>query len=228
MTNATIIPFQVPLPQALPTIEGNVDYRQFRDNFLHIDQLLLAERLGNPTPAEPISSAGWPSAQKSAPAPNKTTNSTAAALCAATSPASCSGRTIAVFAARLADSPLLQYFCGLGEVGCVKVPSKSTLQRYDVWWKETEVRHVIHQLLNLGATAPQQLHLPASGRFGKRLSGHHLPGGQHPLPGRLGLVARRHPHPDESGAPDPRPGPQTPDGRAGEFLSRASTPFASK
>ena len=40
------------------------------------------------------------------------------------------------FAARLADSPLLQYFCGLGEVGGVKIPSKSTLQRYDVWWNE--------------------------------------------------------------------------------------------
>jgi hypothetical protein len=32
MTDATIIPFQVPLAQALPTIEGNVDYREFRDN----------------------------------------------------------------------------------------------------------------------------------------------------------------------------------------------------
>jgi hypothetical protein len=55
---------------------------------------------------------------------------------------------------------LLQYFCGLGEVDGVKIPSKSALQRYDVWWNETEVRQVIHQLLRLGATAPQQLHLP--------------------------------------------------------------------
>jgi hypothetical protein len=28
MTSATIIPFQPPLPQALPTIAGNVDYRE--------------------------------------------------------------------------------------------------------------------------------------------------------------------------------------------------------
>ena len=40
MPDATIIPFELPLPQVLPTIEGNVDYRQFRDRFLHIDQLL--------------------------------------------------------------------------------------------------------------------------------------------------------------------------------------------
>jgi len=56
-----------------------------------------------------------------------------------------------------------------------------------------------------------------SSRFGQRLSGHHLPGGQHPLPGRLDLIARRRPHPDERGAPDPRPGPQTPHGRARDF-----------
>jgi hypothetical protein len=70
------------------------------------------------------------------------------------------GQEYRVFAARLADSPLLQHFCGLHELGCVKVPSKSTLQRYDLWWKENEVRPVIHHLLNLGAAAPQQLHLP--------------------------------------------------------------------
>ena len=35
-----MIPFQRPLPQVLPTIEGNVDYRMFRDQLLRIDQLL--------------------------------------------------------------------------------------------------------------------------------------------------------------------------------------------
>ncbi len=32
---------------------------------------------------------------------------------------------------RLADSPLLQQFCLLDEYGIVKVPSKSTLERYE-------------------------------------------------------------------------------------------------
>jgi len=41
MPEATIIPFQPPLPQVLPTIEGNVDYRDFRDQVLRIDQLLI-------------------------------------------------------------------------------------------------------------------------------------------------------------------------------------------
>src|SRR5674476_675990 len=45
MSSAVIIPFQVPLPQVLPTIEGNVDYREFRDQLLRIDQLLLQSGL---------------------------------------------------------------------------------------------------------------------------------------------------------------------------------------
>ena len=45
MPEATIIPFQPPLPQVLPTIEGNVDYREFRDQLLRIDQLLIQSGL---------------------------------------------------------------------------------------------------------------------------------------------------------------------------------------
>ncbi len=159
MTNATIIPFQVPLPQALPTIEGNVDYRELRDNFLLIDQLLL--RSGLETQLLQADLQRWlaprqkvrPRAQQ-----NHQLHSRRALRCNIAR--QLLGQEYRVFAARLADSPLLQHFCGLNELGCVKIPGKSTLQRYDVWWTETEVRQVIHQLLNLGATDPQKLCLP--------------------------------------------------------------------
>src|ERR1035441_2378639 len=45
MPTATIIPFELPLPQILPTIEGNVDYRDFRDQLLRIDSLLVQSHL---------------------------------------------------------------------------------------------------------------------------------------------------------------------------------------
>ena len=41
MPDPKIIPFGLPLPQVLPTIEGKVDYRQLRDQLLHIDLLLI-------------------------------------------------------------------------------------------------------------------------------------------------------------------------------------------
>jgi hypothetical protein len=37
----------------------------------------------------------------------------------------------------LADSPLLQHFCQIGEADRVQVPAKSTLQRYAGWWKKS-------------------------------------------------------------------------------------------
>ena len=46
MPTATVIPFALPLPQVLPTIEGNVDYQEFRAQLLRIDQLLLQSGLG--------------------------------------------------------------------------------------------------------------------------------------------------------------------------------------
>ena len=159
MTSATIIPFQPPLPQALPIIAGNADYREFRDNFLHIDELL--RQSGLETRLLEADLGRWlaghkrvtPRAQQ-----NHQLHSRRALRCNIAR--QLLGQEYRVFAARLADSPLLQHFCGLNELGCVKIPGKSTLQRYDVWWTETEVRQVIHQLLNLGATDPQKLCLP--------------------------------------------------------------------
>jgi hypothetical protein len=63
------------------------------------------------------------------------------------------------FAARLADSPLLQFFCAVSEVDRVVVPSKSTLQRYFGWWPEADVRPLVQQLLVRGAQAPELLGL---------------------------------------------------------------------
>jgi len=57
------------------------------------------------------------------------------------------------FAARLADSPLLQWFCQVGQIERVKVPAKSTLQRYATWLPEEEMREVINALLRKAGAA---------------------------------------------------------------------------
>jgi len=57
------------------------------------------------------------------------------------------------FAARLADSPLLQWFCRVGQLERVKVPAKSTLQRYATWLPEEEMREVINGLLRKAGAA---------------------------------------------------------------------------
>lgn len=159
MPDATIIPFQPALPQVLPTIEGNVDYRQLRDQLLRIQSLLLTSGLETQFLEKDLQR--WLGRRKKVSAKAQQTHqlhSQRALRCNL-------ARILLAedyrgFAARLADSPLLQHFCGLSQVDVITVPAKSTLQRYDQWWPEVEVRALIAQFLNLGAQAPTQLHLP--------------------------------------------------------------------
>ena len=158
MPVTNIIPFELPLPQILPTIEGNVDYRDFRDQLLRIDGLLVQSPLETQMLEADLQR--WLAGQKrvSAKAQQKHQFHARRAL-------RCNTARLLLkehyrgFAARLADSPLLQYFCGISEVDRVVVPSKSTLQRYFTWWPEAEVRQLIHKLLVQGAQAPERLDL---------------------------------------------------------------------
>jgi hypothetical protein len=158
MAAANIIPFELPLPVILPTIEGNVDYRDFRDQLLCIDRLLIQSGLESQMIQTDLQR--WLARQKrvSAKAQQNHQRHARRAL-------RCNIARILIhedyrgFAARLADSPLLQFFCAVSEVDRVVVPSKSTLQRYFVWWPEAEVRPLVHQLLLQGSQVPEQLGL---------------------------------------------------------------------
>lgn len=158
MPDATIIPFEPLLPQVLPTIEGNLDYRLLRDQLLRIDELLRLSGLEGLLLRKDLQR--W-LARCPNPSPKAQRNHQLH-CCRALR---CNIARVLLqedyrgLAARLADSPLLQYFCGLSQVLCITVPSKSTLQRYDQWWPQAEVRQVIDQLVGLAATSPQKLHL---------------------------------------------------------------------
>jgi IS5 family transposase len=65
------------------------------------------------------------------------------------------------FAVRLADSPLLQHFCGVGEIDRIGVPSKSTLQRYSQWTDQATVADLVHHLTQQAHLDPKKLRLRA-------------------------------------------------------------------
>jgi hypothetical protein len=158
MPDATIIPFQLPLPQVLPTIEGNVDYRDFRDCLLRIDGLLWHSGLETQLLAADLKN--WLGRRQHVSGQaqqNHQRHSRRALRCNLAR--HLLREDFRGFAARLADSPLLQYFCGVSQVDCVQVPSKSTLERYDKWWPQAQVRQALYQLVGLGADHPEQLHL---------------------------------------------------------------------
>jgi len=158
MPDALLIPFQVPLPTSLPTIEGNVDYQEFRDRLIRIDQLLRDSGLETQLLEADLQS--W-LAGRTQPSPKAQANhqrhSRQALRCNIAR--GLLQEDYRGFAARLADSPVLQFFCGLNELGPIRVPSKSTLQRYEGWWDEKEVRRLTCRLLVTGAEQPHRLHL---------------------------------------------------------------------
>ena len=160
MAAANMIPFERPLPHILPTIEGNVDYRDFRDQLLRIHQLLVQS--GLETQLLEADLQRWLPRQKRVSAKAQQNHQVHARRALR-----CNLARLLIhedyrgFAARLADSPLLQFFCAVSEVDRVVVPSKSTLQRYFGWWPEAEVRPLIQKLLVQGAQAPEELGLAA-------------------------------------------------------------------
>ena len=157
MNGATIIPMQPHLPQVLPTIEGNVDYRDMREQFLRFDELLRQSGLEQEFIQSDLDR--WSQGQKRVSARAQHTRQVHSQRALR-----CNLARILLhedyrgFAARLADSPLLQHFCLLNQV-LVRVPSKSTLQRYYQWWEESQVARRIRQLLVVGAQDPGRLDL---------------------------------------------------------------------
>jgi len=159
---AALLPVQQLLRPALPTIEGNIDYRRLREQLLRIDQLLFQSGLEAQFIADTFKR--WEAGSKfkniSAKAQRKVQVHARRAL-------RCNiARTLIMedfrgFAVRLADSPLFQHFCGVAEVDRVRVPAKSTLQRYSQWGEEAALRRLVEQLTQQAHLHPQKLRLRA-------------------------------------------------------------------
>jgi len=147
-----IVPYQEELSPALPTVIGNVDYQEFRSTLLRIEQILektgvertfIAERIdayknqakGNGRDEESISQKELSRVAQHAWRALRC-NIVRELL----------GEGYRGFSARLADSPLLQQFCGIARLDVIQVPSKSTLNRYGNMDDEEVIRKVVDQV----------------------------------------------------------------------------------
>ena len=74
------------------------------------------------------------------------------------------------FAARLADSALVQWFCRMERMGrLAKIPGKSQLQRYQGMVRESELREVVEGLLESAAEGDSPLELEELVQLGTQL-----------------------------------------------------------
>src|SRR5208283_3408358 len=170
----TFIPCEEHFRPVLPTIEGNVDYLTLRGQLTTMDELLRTSGLENEfvtrslkhwvktlsqSKVEQIELSGegkcgvirledLVSGKQQA---RFQEHSIRALRC--TIARTLLGGSFRDFAARMADSPLLQWFCQVGQLDRVKLPAKSTIPRYATWLPEEEMREVIKGLLRKAGAA---------------------------------------------------------------------------
>jgi Transposase domain (DUF772) len=131
----------------LPIIEGNRDYRQREEELRRMDEILVrsgvevacmvhaikAEIVAAGANAKPLTDRHRETIQRHA---RQALRCTVARIL--------SNESHRSFSAHLAESPLLQWFCGIRFDGVIRVPSKSTLQRM-----EAEIPEQVLQELNV-------------------------------------------------------------------------------
>ena len=147
--SVTILAFQPSFRPPLITVFGSVDYVAQRQLFERIDAILSESKLDRGFLALAIRDQGID--------PATLTTQRAAAF--AQSSFVCLRSNIArkltglahrEFCARLADSPLLQWFLHVGRIDQVKVFAKSTSHRFENWLKEDSLRQINDRLIALG------------------------------------------------------------------------------
>ena len=151
-----IIPYQEELRPALPTVIGNVDYQEFRATLLRIEEILERSRVERKFIEERLDQSRRKAEQNKRVLGAKELAQVALHAARALR---CNvvrqllGEGCRGFSVRLADSPLLQRFCGIDRLDVIQVPSKSTLDRYGRWVEQETVRKVVDEL-DRSAAAP--------------------------------------------------------------------------
>jgi len=141
------------LCRELPVVIGNVDYQEFQGRLERIDELLRASGVEQEFVAQGIKAyeekARTAATREGREYKGLSDRSQARIQQMYRQALRCNvarqltEREYRRFSRRLADSPLLQWFCGIGRVDAIRVPSKSALDRYDKLVPEAEVRALV-------------------------------------------------------------------------------------
>ena len=140
----------------LPVVTGNADYRQYEERLLRMDELLRQSGLVTAFVERCVVKLFRQIQEKAARTGNRIHEPSAKQLACyeqmCRQALRCNlarqwvGKEFRTFSLRLAESSPLQWFCQVARLEQVRVPSKSTLERYDKLLPEAEVRALADQL----------------------------------------------------------------------------------
>jgi hypothetical protein len=152
------IPEQLELRRELPVVIGNVDYTEFLQRLERIDELLREsglEREWVERRLEEYEQGGRERARREGrkykamswkQEARQARRFRQALRCNIAR--QLTEKEFRRFSRRLAESALLQWFCGVGRLELVRVPTKSTLDRHEKLAWEFEVREIVNRLNN--------------------------------------------------------------------------------
>ena len=146
-----IVVYQPALRPALPCVYGPVDFRDYRDRLMTIDRMLLEGGIEANfiQAAVAENAAAWADAS-AAQLQRFARQSVLALRCNVAR--LLTGLSFRDFAVRAAESSVLQWFLRIGEVDRVKVPAKSTLERFSKWVSEETMTQVHLKLVSQAVT----------------------------------------------------------------------------
>ena len=149
---AEIIPFQRHLRPVLPTIVGNFDYREFEALLKRVDQLLLDSGVERLFIERSLEHTRLERGGALKPRDRHIAIKHAIRALRCTLLKMFLDEDYRGLSRRLAECPLFQWFCNLDELGAVRVPGKSTLNRYAHWLPGEEMQVITGALIKMAAS----------------------------------------------------------------------------
>ena len=161
----SLLPYQDDLRPFVPTVLGNLEYNRFRQQLESIDHLLLhlgiekrfletalAHELGKRQAEAKVSG----KLRKLCPGDQAAFQKNAAIALRCSILRTLTGQSYRIFAQTLADSPLRQWFCRVGQLGAARIPSKSSLQNYSELVEADALREVVMHLVQKSSEPARQ------------------------------------------------------------------------
>ena len=151
-----MVPEQMDLSRELPVVIGNVDYQEFTWRLIETDRLLRVTGIENDFVEKALSrweAEGRARAEADGRKHREPGGKRLARLqkmfrlaLRCTIARLLTEKEYRPFSMRLPDSTLLQWFCGIERFEVIRVPGKSSLERYDKMVPEADVRALVNRL----------------------------------------------------------------------------------
>lgn len=141
------VPFQYEFRPELPNVYGAVDYREFREVLIKIDeilnksdleQMIVTQALEQFVEEHALDAQLFNNSKKASFHYKKIKHALRCNIAR-----HLTGESYRLFSIRLADSTLFQWFTGISAFGCRKAISKSTLERYEKYFDEALIAEKI-------------------------------------------------------------------------------------